>query len=161
MANDAIPSSSSSSEAAAEEEEKKKKRRSGRGGGGGGVVSRVWKGIFGAGHDLEKELRRLSVAEASAHARIKRRAQATRAMRTNLVVVSIALEVLRFDLILAELVLIRSLEFIKLISNLGFDEVARLSLCIEMSLIFGSCLIFSNHIRFDCNNSGSLNHKLQ
>lgn len=151
MANDAIASSSSSSEAAAEEEEKKKKkRRSGRGGGGGGgVVSRVWKGIFGAGHDLEKELRRISVAEASAHARIKRRAQATRAMRTNLVVVSIALEVLRFDLILAELVLTRSLEFIKLISNLGFDEVARLSLCIKMSLIFGSCLIFSNHITFD------------
>ncbi|RRT51348.1 hypothetical protein B296_00010435 [Ensete ventricosum] len=40
-----------------------------------GVVSRLWRGIFGADDDYQKKLEHLSKEEASVHARLKRRAK--------------------------------------------------------------------------------------
>lgn len=79
---DPARSSSSSSSAAAE----KKQRR--------GIFSRIWRGIFGVrSEDYEKRLQYLSKEEAAVHARMKRRAQSSRRMVRNLIVLSVIVEV--------------------------------------------------------------------
>lgn len=59
----------------------------------GGFVSRLWKGIFGTREDFEKRLQYLSKEEALVHARLKRRAQTSRKMARNTIVLSVILEV--------------------------------------------------------------------
>ncbi|RWV93140.1 hypothetical protein GW17_00044423 [Ensete ventricosum] len=61
-----------------------------------GVVSRLWRGIFGADDDYQKKLEHLSKEEASVHARLKRRAKSSRKMTRNIIVSSVILE--RYDL---------------------------------------------------------------
>ncbi|CAL9047867.1 uncharacterized protein At2g24330 [Musa acuminata AAA Group] len=58
-----------------------------------GVVSRLWRGIFGADDDFQKKLEHLSKEEASVHARLKRRAKSSRKMTRNIIVSSVILEV--------------------------------------------------------------------
>ncbi|XP_010940300.1 uncharacterized protein At2g24330 [Elaeis guineensis] len=60
----------------------------------GGFVSRLWKGIFGTREDFEKRLQYLSKEEALVHARLKRRAQTSRKVARNTIVLSVILEVL-------------------------------------------------------------------
>ncbi|EHA8589204.1 hypothetical protein COCNU_scaffold008549G000010 [Cocos nucifera] len=59
----------------------------------GGFVSRLWKGIFGTREDFEKRLQYLSKEEKLVHARLKRRAQTSRKMARNTIVLSVILEV--------------------------------------------------------------------
>lgn len=59
-----------------------------------GILSRIWRGIFGArSEDYEKRLQYLSKEEAAVHARMKRRAQSSRRMVRNLIVLSVIVEV--------------------------------------------------------------------
>ncbi|XP_074556629.1 uncharacterized protein At2g24330-like [Curcuma longa] len=59
-----------------------------------GFLSRLWRGIFGRGkEDYEKRLQYLSKEEAAVHSRLKRRAQTSRRIVRNLIVLSVLLEV--------------------------------------------------------------------
>lgn len=80
------PAKSSSSSAAVATATAKKQRR--------GIFSRIWRGIFGVkSEDYEKRLQYLSKEEAAVHARMKRRAQSSRRMVRNLIVLSVIVEV--------------------------------------------------------------------
>nr|XP_010907838.3 uncharacterized protein At2g24330 [Elaeis guineensis] len=60
-----------------------------------GIFSRIWRGIFGVrSEDYEKRLQSLSKEEAAVHARMKRRAQSSRRMVRNLIVLSVIVEVI-------------------------------------------------------------------
>lgn len=59
-----------------------------------GFLSRLWRGIFGRGkEDYEKRLQYLSKEEAAVHSRLKRRAQTSRQIVRNLIVLSVLFEV--------------------------------------------------------------------
>lgn len=59
-----------------------------------GFVARLWHGIFaGRNEDYEKRLQYLSKEEATVHARMKRRAQSSRRIVRDLIVLSVILEV--------------------------------------------------------------------
>ncbi|URD85506.1 putative integral membrane metal-binding protein (DUF2296) [Musa troglodytarum] len=59
-----------------------------------GFVARLWHGIFGGrNEDYEKRLQYLSKEEATVHARMKRRAQSSRRIVRDLIVLSVILEV--------------------------------------------------------------------
>ncbi|XP_072958065.1 uncharacterized protein At2g24330 [Typha angustifolia] len=93
MAEEATPAAAAAageeevkSSSAAGESEVKKQRR--------GILSRIWRGLFGGrSEDYEKRLKYLSKEEASVHARMKRRAQSSRKMVRNLIVLSVMVEV--------------------------------------------------------------------
>ncbi|RWV93137.1 hypothetical protein GW17_00044427 [Ensete ventricosum] len=59
-----------------------------------GFVARLWHGILGGrNEDYEKRLQHLSKEEATVHARMKRRAQSSRRIVRDLIVLSVILEV--------------------------------------------------------------------
>ncbi|WOK94813.1 hypothetical protein Cni_G03518 [Canna indica] len=58
-----------------------------------GVVSRLWRGIFGADDDFQKKLEHLSKAEASVLARLKRRARSSKKVAKNIIYLSVVFEV--------------------------------------------------------------------
>lgn len=67
-----------------------------------GIISRVWRGIFGArSEDYEKKLEHLSKEEAAVHAKMKRRDQSSRKRARNLIMLSVTFEVRSHYLVLA------------------------------------------------------------
>ncbi|XP_074575380.1 uncharacterized protein At2g24330-like [Curcuma longa] len=58
-----------------------------------GFVSRLLRGIFAADDDIQKKLEHISKEEASIHARLKRRAQSSRKIARNVILLSVIIEV--------------------------------------------------------------------